>query len=374
MRLKVCYFGTYRKNYNRNRYMITALRTAGAEVIECHEPLWYSIEDRVKVTSGGWLNPLFWYRVARTYYKLLKKYQSVDDYDVLMVGYPGLFDVFIARLLSFRRRKPLVWDILMSLFLVAKERNLDKNQFNSVNLIKYFENIALKKPDLLIQDTKTYVNWFSDFYKVPVDKFRLIPIGADENIFFPTSVHKDTSRFTVLSYGTFIPNHGLSTILAVADLLKNHADIQFLFIGEGPEKSALIEQSKLLLLENVSFIDWLEPSLLVNKIRMADVCLGAFGHTAQSLMTVHNKIYECMASGKAIIAGDSPAIREQFTDLEEMVICERNPEKIAEKILFLKANPSVVEKLEINSRKAFLDKYSFSVLGLRLVNYLQEIC
>jgi glycosyltransferase involved in cell wall biosynthesis len=75
-----------------------------------------------------------------------------------------------------------------------------------------------------------------------------------------------------------------------------------------------------------------------------------------------------------MIAGDSPASREQFIDFEEMIICERNPEKIAEKTLFLRANPSVVEKLEINSRKAFLERYSFSVLGLKLIDYLNEIC
>jgi len=374
MPLKVCYFGTYRKNYNRNRYMISALRNAGAEVAECHEPLWYSIEDRVNITKGGWLNPLFWFRVVKTYCKLLEKYKKVEDYDVLMVGYPGLFDVFFARILASRRRKPLVWDILMSLFLVAKERNLDKRPLNSVRLIKYFEKKALKLPDLLIQDTKPYVQWFSNNYGVSKDKFRLIPIGADENIFFPAMVQKDSSKFIVLSYGTFIPNHGLTTVLKAANLLREYPDIQFLFIGDGPEKAALIEQSKVLQINNVNFIDWLEPALLINKIRMADVCLGAFGQTTQSLITVHNKIYECMASGKAIIVGDSPAIREQFTDLEEVAISERNPAKIAEKILFLRANPSVIKKLEINGRNAFLKKYSFSVLGSTLINYLIEIC
>jgi glycosyltransferase involved in cell wall biosynthesis len=354
--------------------MIAALRSAGVEVTECHEPLWYGIEDRVKITKGGWLSPYFWYRVIKTYYKLLIKYKNIDDYDVLMVGYPGLFDVFIARILATCRRKPLVWDILMSLYLVAKERNLDDRPFNSVSLIKYFEKKALKLPDLLIQDTKTYVHWFSDFYGVPVEKFRLIPIGADESIFFPEYVHKDVRKFTVLSYGTFIPNHGLTTVLEAANLLKNYSDIQFLFIGDGPDKAGLIKKSKSFLLNNVSFIDWLEPESLVNKIRTADVCLGAFGHTAQSLMTVHNKIYESMATGKAIIAGDSPAIREQFDDFQELLICQRNPESLAEAILLLRENPFIVNKLEINSRNAFIKKYSFPILGAKLVEYLKEIC
>jgi len=52
----VCYFGTYRQNYSRNKNMIAALRSVGVEVKECHVPLWHGVEDRVAVTSGGWKN------------------------------------------------------------------------------------------------------------------------------------------------------------------------------------------------------------------------------------------------------------------------------------------------------------------------------
>jgi hypothetical protein len=52
--LRVCYFGTYRANYSRNQIMIEGLRRNGVEVVECHERLWHSLEDRVQVASGGW--------------------------------------------------------------------------------------------------------------------------------------------------------------------------------------------------------------------------------------------------------------------------------------------------------------------------------
>ena len=37
--LRVCYFGTYRAEYSRNRIMMEGLRKNGVEVIECHENL-----------------------------------------------------------------------------------------------------------------------------------------------------------------------------------------------------------------------------------------------------------------------------------------------------------------------------------------------
>ena len=51
--MKVCYFGTYRKEYSRNKIMIAALRIAGAEVKECHVTLRHGIKDRADVTVDG---------------------------------------------------------------------------------------------------------------------------------------------------------------------------------------------------------------------------------------------------------------------------------------------------------------------------------
>jgi hypothetical protein len=116
--VKICYFGTYRAEYSRNQIMIAGLRRAGVEVIECQQALWNSVDDRVRAASGGWLNPRFIARVCRAYVNLLKRYRAAGAYDVLVVGYPGQFDVVVAWLLSRLRRKPLVWDLL-SIYLIA---------------------------------------------------------------------------------------------------------------------------------------------------------------------------------------------------------------------------------------------------------------
>jgi hypothetical protein len=57
--LRVCYLGTYRSGYTRDKIMIESLRRHGVEVIECHERLWRGIEDRVEAAGGGRLQPSF---------------------------------------------------------------------------------------------------------------------------------------------------------------------------------------------------------------------------------------------------------------------------------------------------------------------------
>ena len=144
--MRVCYFGTYRAEYSRNQIMIEGLRRNAVEVVECHEALWRGIEDRVQAAGGGWFHPAFWWRVLRAYVRLLRRYRRVGAYDVLVVGYPGPFDVFLARLLSWWRRRPLVWDVFMSVYLIAVERNLDVRSRFTVGLLRADRAAGLSSP------------------------------------------------------------------------------------------------------------------------------------------------------------------------------------------------------------------------------------
>ena len=369
----VCYFGTYRQNYSRNKNMIAALRLAGVEVKECHVSLWHGVEDRVAVTSGGWKKPAFWGRVIKAYWQLLRKHKRIGDYDILMVGYPGQFDVFLARILANRRHKPLVWDVFMSIYLVALERGLDQAKGSSVKLIRNAEAKALKKPDMLIQDTQPYVDWLCQTYGLTPQKFRLVPTGADDRIFQPQpETSQKDNLIRVLYYGTYIPNHGVDVILGAAELLQAHTDILFEMIGEGPERAEAERFAQQKGLNNIHFQGWVSQTELPSRIAQADICLGAFGQTPQSLMTVHNKVYEGMAMGKPVITGQSPAIAAQFHSGEELLACPRTSQGLAESILQLKEDPGLGAKLGANALCTFQERYSLQSLGELLLGYLHE--
>lgn len=372
--MKVCYFGTYRHEYSRNKILIASLETAGIEVIQCHEILWHGIQDRVDTTLGGWKKPSFWWRVFRAYSKLIWKMKSLHDYDILIVGYPGQFDIFLAKIFSIVRNKPLVWDVFMSIYLVAIERGLDKKSKFTVNLIRWVESKALKLPDLLIQDTYEYVNWFHREYGISPDNFRLIPTGADDRIFKPLMNKKPAADpFIVLYYGTYIPNHGVMKIAQAIVQLKKKDNILFKFIGNGPDREPLetfiVEQG----LKNVQILDWMSQEELLTQIAAADICLGAFGDTPQSMMTVQNKIYECLAMGKPVITGESVAVNTAFPP-DTIVTCSRKePEDLAITIENLRNNTTYLQELSINSRSVFHNHYSIGSLGERMINYLDEL-
>ena len=373
--LHVCYFGTYRQEYSRNQIMIESLRQAGLTVAECHESLWHGIEDRVEAASGGWLRPKFIGRVFRTYWHLLQRYYRMGGYDIMVVGYPGHFDVFLARLLTWLRRKPLVWDIFMSIYLIALERGLDSRSRFTIRMLRLLEWLACRIPDRLILDTSEYVAWFGKIHGIQPGRFRLVPTGADDRFFRPLPARVSDNRdFLVIYYGTFIPNHGVEQIVEAARLLANDLEIHFEFIGDGPDREKTEESANRYHLTNIAFIDWLDKTQLVQHLAQADVILGAFGATPQSLMTVQNKIYEGLAMAKPVISGDSPAVRQFLLHKDNIYLCKRqDPQALAEAIRVLNHAIALRQKIAGNGYRIYREEFSLIKTGERFANILKLV-
>ncbi len=373
---KVCYFGTYREEYSRNIIMIAGLREVGVEVVECHQGLWRGIEDRVQAVEGGWLHLGFIRRVIGTYWKLLSGFIHLDkDFDVLMVGYPGHFDVFLARILAWLWRKPLVWDVFMSIYLISIERGLaEKNKF-TMALVRLAERTALRLPDLLIQDTGDYVDWLCGQYRINSDRFRLVPTGADDRIFKPQEkIGAGPDTFRVVYYGTFIPNHGVLQIIEAARELETVSRIKIILIGDGPERESAYRLTQDYRLDQVEFVGWMERERLVRYVGQADVCLGAFGQTPQSLMTVQNKIYEGLAMRMPVVSGESEAVRRAFKHGEEIFLCDRSDSRaIAAAILRLYQEPGLREKIARQGYARFQSDYALAQLGKMTRAHLQVL-
>ena len=375
--LRVCYFGTYRANYSRNQIMIAGLRANGVEVIECRVSLWHGIEDREQVAGGGWARFSFFKRVFVAYSQLLKKYiSSKPKYDVMVLGYPGQLDVFLARLLTWWHRKPLVLDMFMSVYLVALERGLDTRSKISIYLLRKLEWIASRLPDLLICDTEAYREWYAKTYGLSPERFRLVPTGADDRTFKPIDVNKsDDGVFKVLYYGTFIPNHGVKYIIEAANLLKDYPEIQIELVGDGPDKEEALCLAEKYNLQNVIFTDWINKDDLPQKIAEADLLLGVFGSTPQSLMTVQNKIYEGLAMGKPVVTGHAPQVESQFSHGKHIYFCEReNGASLAESIIKLSKNLQNVRQIAFQGYKLFLEKYSIQDNGFLFKSHLLKNC
>lgn len=373
--MRVCYFGAYRANYSRNQIMIEGLRRSGVDVIECHETLWRGIEDRVAAVSGGWLRPAFIWRAIRVYARLIWRYLRAPGHDVVVVGYPGQFDVFLARLLAWVRGVPLVWDIFMSIYLIAVERELDQRSPRTVALLRRIERLACRLPDRLILDTEDYAAWFGEVHGVARARFRLVPTGADDRSHTPApAAPRLDGPIRILYYGTFIRNHGVEWIIEAARLLADDDGYRFEMVGEGPELPRARALAETYGLGNVTFTPWLEKEQLQARIAQADIILGVFGATPQSLMTVQNKIYEGMAAARPVLTGDSPAVRRVFRHGEHLFLVERgSAQALDEAVQQLGADSALRARLAAAGHAEFCAHYSVARIGETFAAHLTEL-
>jgi len=344
-------------------------------VVECHSTLWKGVEDREQVAGGGWLRLGFWLRAVSAYLRLFWRYLHVGRYDVLIVGYPGQPDIPLAWLLARLRGKPLVYDVMMSIYLIAEERGLEQRSPFSMRLIRSMERLACRLPDLLIIDTPEYARWYQENYGIRSEKIRLLPLGADDRLFKPFDCpEKDDSIFLCLYYGTFIRNHAPGVIVDAARLLAGDPTIRFEMIGQGPEREKTVALANSYGLANLTFTEWMEVDELVQRVACADVILGTFGITPQALMTMQHKIHEALAMAKPIINGESPVMRSTLQHGETIYLCERqNPRALADAILALRDDPRLRSQLSKQGYTFYQENLTLEQTGEKLTGFLEEI-
>ncbi|MFN8498922.1 MAG: glycosyltransferase [Anaerolineae bacterium] len=376
--MRVLAFGAYDPAYSRNRTLLDGLRLSGVDVVECQATLWRDTDDKVAAMRGGALSPTFARRVLETYAALVRQYRQVGDYDVMLALYGSLVDVFLARLLSRLSRRPLIFDVFMSAWVISKERGLFQPGDTRDRAIRAVEGAALRVADGLWIDTQQYVGVHQRLYGIEPDKFRLIPTGSDSRYFYPAGdylAHAATRRptFRVVYHGLFIPLHGTRWIVQAADRLRGDPDIEFTFIGDGHARAETERLAGELGLRNVAFTGRVPREALRERIADADVCLGVFGSQLQGQVTIPNKIFEGLAMGKPVITGRTPAAADAFRHGAEVYfVPSSDPNALADAILALRDNPPLRATLAYGGQRLFRERYDLPRLGALARAHLEE--
>ena len=179
---RICFFGTYERDYLRNRTLIEGLRRSGWEIYECHIPLW----EKERNKTGKYLGPVSLivriFELKLAYLRLVLKYIFMTGkYDVMIVGYIGHLDMPLAWLLTRLPRRPLVFSPLISLYDTLVH---DRGVFSDRTLMSWFlgwlDRWACARADSVLMDTNAHIDYFIDTFNLPHRRFTRVFVGAEK--------------------------------------------------------------------------------------------------------------------------------------------------------------------------------------------------
>ncbi len=347
----VCYFGIYNKDYARNRVIITGLRKNGVKVIE------YSSRKPSLVK----------------YFDLIGQYLGKrKKFDLMVVGFPGQVVMILAKLIC---RKKIVFDAFVSLYdTYVFDRKTASPGGLKARYYWFLDWLSCKLADKVLLDTNAHIDYFSEVFGIKSEKLRRSFIGSDDELFYPRDISKDTDKFLVYFYGTYIPLQGIQYIIDAADILKGE-DILFRITTSQKGYQELKKKVTDLGIENsVDLISFVPIEKLAQYIAQSDVCLGIFGNTDKAKRAIPTKLFDYIAMKKPVINADTPAIREMFRDNHDLAFCQvANGQSLADRILELKDNPELREKLAVESYKLYQEQFCPKAIGLKLVKLFENV-
>ena len=293
--------------------MLRGLRESDVEVIECHTTVWTGGVDKSQIRGLG-RRLYFLLRWLFSYPKLIIRYLGLPPHDAVMIGYLGQIDVLVLWPFARARGVAIVWDAYISLYdTVVADRNIVGPKHPGAMLLFALEWLSCRAADQVILDTRAHAEYFEKAFRLEPGRTVVVYVGVEPEHFpsRPRSAMPEQANapVRVLFYGSFIPLHGIETIVRAAEMAKDGA-IDWLLIGGGQEESRIRQMLAKLGLTRLTWIPRVKYGELKDWIHRADICLGIFGASEKAARVIPNKVFQVLATGTPIITRDSPAIRE----------------------------------------------------------------
>jgi Glycosyl transferases group 1 len=318
--VRALYFGTYDREHPRNVNAIAALRATGVEIVERQA----SIRGR---GARGTLSVLG----AET--KLLAPRRR--DFEVVIVGYPGHFDVPRARRVA--GRVPLVFDAVLSLedeLVTVRRRFRDRSA--AATVLRAVDFRALRLPNLVVCGTAAEAAYLGG---MGARRTEAVFLGADEELFSETWA--PTYPFSALQFAD-----ASSEVLEAAAAIAT--DVPVRLVGR----------------------DEFERDELGIAVAHAGIVLGSFRESR----AIPPVVFEALATGAPVITADTDAARELLTDGESALLVRPNdPAALAHALRQLARDEALRGRIAARGHEVYVERASRRVLGERWRSLLESV-
>jgi colanic acid biosynthesis glycosyl transferase WcaI len=179
---------------------------------------------------------------------------------------------------------------------------------------------------------------------------KLIHLFPQNNSF--TQEYGLNNQFNVLYAGNIGLSQGFEHILDAAEILINHPDVHFVFVGEGTAKGTLQKQVEQRSLKNIHFIAFQPRERLPEVLASADVSMVVL-RQGMGVNSLPSKIFSIMASGRPILVSVD-AESESWKLIKQadagVWVAPEDADELAEAIILLKNDNALRERFGQNGR------------------------
>jgi len=337
---RACFFGIYDRDYCRNAVIARGLESDGYSIVHCN------VNPRLHKGIGKYL-------------LLIRERVKLRNYrfDFVFVAFPGYTCVLLARILF--PKTLLVFDVALSIRAANVEDRKLYGPMSPRGLRDFFLDWhSIRCADIVVLDSLEHIKVFGKRYGLPPGKTVRVLTGSAVNAADFSRIRPPKDRFIVHFHGSFLPQHGIRYVLQAARILQDEKEVKFRLIGGGQSQKEMVRLAADMGLANVAFTGRLpEFSQVLEELAGSHVSLGLFGEVERAQWVIVNKVVEAAAFGKAVITEKAPAMDEVFTDGKDVLLCEAaDADDLAEKILKLKNDRGLLEKLGHNAKVLFDEK------------------
>lgn len=300
----------------------------------------------IRVTTFSALHRSFVHRVFSFISFMVSSFfagLAVKKVDLVWGTSPPIFQSLTAWLLARLKGAPFLFEVRDLWPAFAIDVGVLKNRL-LISLSLWLESFLYRHADTVMVNSPGFIEHVTS---KGAKKVVLLPNGVDPEMFDPNAsgaafrkANHLRNKFVVMYAGAHGMSNDLDVVLKAAELLKEEEDIQFVLVGDGKEKPALIQKAQDLQLTNIHFHPPVAKKGMKDVLAAADACLAILKPIELYKTTYPNKVFDYMAAGKPVILAIDGVIRNVVEKARAGVFTRPgDPENMKTVILALRNSP-----------------------------------
>lgn len=298
-------------------------------------------------------------------------------YDAIFVyGVSPIFQAIPALLIGWLKRSPvLVW--VQDLWPESLKATGYVNNPRVLAFFGWMVSRVYRHADVLLAQSRAFLPFINAL--APGRTVRYYPNSVDDTFSAPSTIALPQipaldQGFPVVFAGNIGVGQAVEVIVEAAFLLKDHADIRFVVVGDGSRRDWMCEQVKVRGLTNLHLPGRYPVETMPGLMQKAGALLVSLADEPIFAATVPNKVQAYLASGRPVVASLNGEGARVINEARAGLTCPAGDAQALAAAVLTLFQMSVVDRAQLgeNGRRYFKEHFDHNMLTDRLIGHLEE--